>query len=232
MGVSVRRRERRLERRRGPRRVSNNVAMVKDDGSCETPPKGNESRPYYAHFKSASYWKEEQSRISSEVTSAFFHETLVTFQGEHCLARKIVRGAWNLCLIDLVQQARGHFRDKEFHRKILKDMAQVVVLYEKQFLTPPNHIMDAWSMLFVMDYDKAVRSNDGMLADCHKQAKKVHDARLAKDYFLYATELKIFCQMRSCFLVYYDCTSATYEKCRNVLMYLGYHPGGSVSSLN
>jgi hypothetical protein len=132
-------------RRHGPRnrRLSNNVAIVEDDGSCETPP--------VDRFKSSSNWKEdvteEQSRILSEVTSAFFHETFVTFQGEHCLARKVVWGAMNLCLIDLAQQAKGEFRDKEFHHKIVLDMAQVIVLYAKQNLTPPSYFMDAWSML-------------------------------------------------------------------------------------
>jgi hypothetical protein len=208
------------------RSSSNKIAVVEDDGRCETPPTGIDSRPS-ARFQSASHWKEEQSRILSEVTSAFFHETLVTFQGEHGLARKIVGGAVNLCLIDLVQQAKGQFRDREFHRKILLDMAQVVVLYAKQSLTPPEYITDAWSMLFVMDYDTPMHSNDGIITDCHKQAKKVHEARFAKDDILYATELKLLCRMRTQFLTYYDRTCATYEKCRNVLMSLGHHPGGT-----
>jgi hypothetical protein len=135
MDPRARRRVRRRRRRHSPRKV----ALVEDDECCEMPPKGIDLRPTSAGFKSTSYWKEEQSRISSEVTSAFFHETLVTFQGEHCLARKIVWGAVNLCLIDLVQQAQGQFRDKEFHRKILLDMAQLFVLYAKQSLTPPGH---------------------------------------------------------------------------------------------
>jgi hypothetical protein len=212
------------------------IAIMEDDGCCETPPKRIDSQPNArsraaSHWKEeqsrASQWKEEQSRISSEVTSAFFHETLVTFQGEHCLAREIVWGAVNLCLIDLGQQAKGHIRDKEFHHKILMDMAQVAVLYAKQSLTQPGFVKDAWSMLFVMEYDTPVRSNDGMSADCHKQAKKVHEARLAKDDILYATELNSLCLMQTWFLTYYDRTSATYEKCRNILMTLGHRPGGA-----
>jgi hypothetical protein len=78
-----------------------------------------------------------------------------------------------------------------------------------------------------MDYDTPVLSNDGMIADCHKQAKKVHEARFAKDDILYATELKLLCLMRTRFLTDYDRTSATYEKCRNVLMTLGRHPAGA-----
>jgi hypothetical protein len=213
--------------RRTSRRVSNNISIVEDDGCCETAPKGGDSRPS-ARFKAASaHWKEEQSRILSEVKSAFFHETLVTFEGEHCLAREVVWGAVNLCLIDLGQQAKGQFRDEDFHRKILLDMAQVVVLYAKQYLTQPGFVTDACSMLLVMDYDTPVRSNDGVFADCYKQAKKVHEARLAKDDILYATELKLLCLMREGFLAYYDRTSATYEKCRNVFMTLGHHPGGA-----
>jgi hypothetical protein len=222
----------RSQRRRGHRirhtgrRESNKNDIVEDDGCGETPPKGIDSRPS-ARFKSASHWKEEQSRISSEVTSAFFHETLLTYQGEHCLAREIVCGAVYLCLIDLGQQAKGQFRDKEFHRKIQLDMVQVVVLYAKQSLTPPGFVMDAWSVLFEMEYDTHVRSNDGMFADCHKQAKKVHEARLAKDDIQYTIELKFLCRMQTRFLMYYDRTSATYEKCRNILMTLGHHPGGA-----
>jgi hypothetical protein len=216
--MSPRRRNHRI--RRIGRRVSNKTAIVEDDGCGETPPK-------IARFKSASHWKEEQSRISSEVTSAFFHETLVTFEGEHCLAREIVWGAVNLCLIDWGQQVKGQFRDNAFHRKILLDMNQVVVLYAKQSLTPPGFVTDAYSMLFVMEYDTPVHSNSGMFADCHKQAKKAYEARLAKDYILCETELKLLCLMRAWFLTYYDRSSATYEKCRNVLTTLGHHPGGA-----
>jgi hypothetical protein len=216
------------------------VAIVEDDGCCEMPPKGIDLRPTSAGFKSTSYWKEEQSRISSEVTFAFFHETLATFQGEHCLARKVVWGAVNLCLIDLVQQAQGQFRDEEFHRKILMDMAQLFVLYTKQSLTlpghstaltPPEYVMNTWSIIFAMEYDTPVRSNDWMLADCHKQAKRVHEALLARDYFRYATELTLLCRIRTWFLVYYDRTIATYEKCGNILKTLGYYRGGTSHSI-
>jgi hypothetical protein len=203
----------------------NDVAVIEDDDSLEMlSPTGIDS-PRLC-FVSPSYWKDEQSRILSEVTSAFIHESLVTLEGQHLLARKVVWGALNLCLIDLVQQGKGELRDKEFHREILLDMAQLVVLYAKQSLTPPGFVMDVLSMVSLMDYHTPVRSNDEIAEDCRNQVQKVHEARLASDSSLYVTELTTLCRMRTRFLVYYDRTIATYDKCRNVLMILGY--GGAI----
>jgi hypothetical protein len=95
-------------------------------------------------------------------------------------------------------------------------MNQVVVLYAETVLDAAGFVTDAYSMLFVWNMTRlCIRT--GMFADCHATSEKKAYEAASRRNILCETELKLLCLMRAWFLTYYDRSSATYEKCRNVL---------------